>query len=272
MSRSAPTGSNPSRTKRKPPVPPPGGWRPMEAAEILCPEAAALYRQGGEALEAAISQDLHRMSARANRHPELRRDAWLTLQLLDVLRRRPDQQLTWRSLHNPSAERAPIQSDIHRDACERDNGDGTAYRRWVHLDFRRDLASTGRDLPSTELDTVLPTHFADVQVEASSASPVRPDASAGDADAAGKPKYTPERCKEWLRWRVADHPKGEPKPTAAECWEAAKAQFSGPVPRDPFYELRKTVVPEEWQTQGPRGSRICSKTPDFAERGRRPKR
>ena len=75
MSRAAPTASHPSGAKRKPPMPPPGGWRPMEAAEILCPEAVALHRQGGEAPEAAISRDLHRLSARANRRPEMRPDA-----------------------------------------------------------------------------------------------------------------------------------------------------------------------------------------------------
>ena len=56
MSRTARAASGPPRAKRKPPAPPPDGWRPMEAAEILCPDAAALYRQGGEALEAAIAR------------------------------------------------------------------------------------------------------------------------------------------------------------------------------------------------------------------------
>ncbi len=79
MSRTAHTASRPSRAKRKPPAPPPGGWRPMEAAEILCPAAAALYRQGGEALEAAMGNELHRLSAKANRSPEIRPEAWLTL-------------------------------------------------------------------------------------------------------------------------------------------------------------------------------------------------
>ena len=59
MSRTAHTASRPSRANRKPPVPPPGGWSLMEAADILCPDAAALYRQGGEALEAAIGPELH---------------------------------------------------------------------------------------------------------------------------------------------------------------------------------------------------------------------
>jgi hypothetical protein len=40
------------------PVPPVGGWTLLEAAGALCPTAAALYRQGGEALRAAINRDL----------------------------------------------------------------------------------------------------------------------------------------------------------------------------------------------------------------------
>ena len=143
-------------------------------------------------------------------------------------------------------------ADVLRDACERDNGDDAIYRRWVHIDFRDGHVASGRDFPPTHFDPAQPSHLADALIEASSAASARPDASAGDADAAGKPKYTPERCKEWLRWRVEDWPKDRPPPTAAECWETAKAYFSGPVPRDPFYELRKRVVPEGWQKQGRR--------------------
>ena len=57
MRRTAPTASQPSRAERKPPAPPPGGWTLMEAAEALCPDAAALYRQGGAALQAAMLGD-----------------------------------------------------------------------------------------------------------------------------------------------------------------------------------------------------------------------
>jgi hypothetical protein len=249
MSRTAPTASRPPRTKRTPPVPPPGGWTLMEAAEILCPEAVALYRQGGEALEAAISQDQHRLSPRANRSPEIRRDAWLTLQLLDAVRRHSYLQATGRNPFAPLAPRTPLTADVLRDACERDNGDDAIYRRWVHIDFRDGDFSSSKDF-----EPVLPSRLADVRIEASGASPARPDPSAaGDADE-GKPEYTRERGKAWLLWLRADHPAGEPPPTAAECWERAKACFSGTIARDPFYKLRAEVAPE-WTKPGPRGPR-----------------
>ncbi len=166
MSRTAPTASHPSRAKRKPPVPPPGGWRPMEAAEILCPDVVALHRQGGEALEAAIEQDLRRLSWRANRRPEMRPDAWLTLRLLDALRRL-DLRLTGRNPHDPLAPRTAVTPDVLRDACERDNGDGAIYRRWVLIGFRDGDVCSSKDSKETNFDA-LPARLADVRVEASS--------------------------------------------------------------------------------------------------------
>ena len=235
------------------PMPPPGGWRPMEAADILCPAAAALYRQGGEALEAAIGNELHRLSAKAKRSPEIRPDAWLTLQVLDELYRRPDLQLTGRNPLATLEPRIPVPPDVLRDACERNNGDHATFRRWVHINFRDAQVSSGHDVSRTDLSPAQPSGFAEVRIEASSAPPAQPDASAGGADEAGKLKYTPERCRVLLRWRVEDHPEGEPPPTAPECLAVVRAHFSGDIPRDPFYELRKTVVPEGWQKQGRRG-------------------
>ena len=254
MSRTAHTASRPSRAKRKPPAPPPDGWRPMEAAEILCPDAAALHRQGGEALEAAIGQDLHRLSARANRNPEIRPDAWLTLRLLDALRRRPDLQLTGRNPFDPLAPRTAVTADVLRDACERNNGDHAIHRRWVHIDFRDGHISSGHDVPPTHFNPAQPSHLADVLIEASSASPARPDASAaGDADAAGKPKYTPERCKEWLRWRVEDWPKDMPPPTAAECLGRGQGALLRRHPARPVLRAPARRSCRRWQKQGRRG-------------------
>jgi hypothetical protein len=244
---------SPPAKRRQRPMPALDGWRPMEAAEALCPDAAAFYRQGGEALEAAINQDLHRMSARANRYPEIRPDAWLTLQLLDALRGRPDLRLTGRNPYDSLAPRTTVTPDVLRDACQRDNRDHATRRRWVQIDFRDGHVSSSHDLPPTHFNTAQPSSFADARIEASSASPAQPDPSAGGADTAGKPKYTPERCKEWLRWRVEDWPKDKPPPTAKECLAAARAHFSGDIPRDPFYELRATDVPKGWQKQGRRG-------------------
>ena len=253
MSGAPRTASRPLPAEKRPPLPPPDGWRPMEAAKTLCSEQAALYRQGGEALEVAIGRDLHRLSRRANRYPEIRRDAWLTLRLLDALRGRPDLRLTGRNPFSPLAPRTSVTADVLRDACERDNGDDAIYRRWVHIDFRDGEFSSGKDFPPTHFDSAQPARLADVRIEASSAPPAQPEAPVGDADAAGKPKFTPQRCKERLRWRVADHPEGKPPPTARECWAAARAHFAGDIPRDPFYELRKAVVPQAWQKQGRRG-------------------
>ena len=84
----------------------------MEAADALCPRRGGALRQGGEALEAAISQDLHRTSTRANRKPEIRPDAWLTAtsgsRTLLALLQRPDLQLTGREpAGDPLAPRIP---------------------------------------------------------------------------------------------------------------------------------------------------------------------
>ncbi len=236
-------------------MPPPGGWRPMEAADILCPDAAALYRQGGEALEAAISRDLHRLSARANRSPEIRRDAWLTLQLLDALRRRPDLQLTYRSPFDAVAPRAALTADVLQDACERDNRDDAIRRSWVHIDFRDGLASIGHDLPPKHHDDKLPSRLADVRVEASSASPAQPGLPADEADGTVRPEYTEDRGLQWLAWvRDSFAAEGKPMPPTLPCLAAATRVFSGHIPRDPFYKLHKGVAGEDHR-QGPQGPR-----------------
>ena len=204
MSRTARTANRPSRAKRKPPAPPPGGWRPMEAAEILCPDAAALYRQGGEALEAAISQDLHRLSAQANRSPEMRPDAWLTLQLLDALRRRPDLQLTGRNPYDPLAPRT--------------RGDGgcapgrlrTGQRRRRHLPplgahrLPRWPCSPAAAISRRRTSiTRCPRSLADVLIEASErlAGAAGPPPPATPTRCASR-STPPKRGKEWLLWRV----------------------------------------------------------------------
>jgi hypothetical protein len=234
------------------PVPPAGGWSLMDAADILCPLAAVTYREGGNALEAAVGNELHRLSARAIRHPELRPDAWLTLQLLDALCQRPDLQLTGRNLHDAMAPRSPIQPDILQAACGRDNRADAIFRRWVLLSFREDQAGTGHDVPPTHLNTTSPSHLMDVRVEMSGTM-LQPHLPVDGTEATGKPKYTFERAQEWLRWRVQDWPEGKPPPTATECLREARAHFSGHIPLHKFYVLRKPVVPRDWQKQGHRG-------------------
>ena len=238
MSRTAHSASHPSPARKKPPPapPPPDGWRPMEAAEILYPDAAALHRQGGEGLETAISQDLHRLSARANRSPEIRPDAWLTLRLLDALRGRQDLQLTGRNARDPLAPRTPVTADVLRDACERNNGDLVFHRRWVLVDFRDGRLSSGHDLPPTHFgNPVQPSRLADVRVEASSASPAQPGLPAGEADGTAQPEFTLDRGRQWLVWvRDSFAAEGKPMPPTVACLASAASGFSGRIPRDPF--------------------------------------
>ena len=70
-----------------------------------------------------MSNEGHRLSARAKRSPELRPCAWLTLQVLDAVHRRSDLQLTGRNLYDPLAPRTVVTADVLRAACERNNGD-----------------------------------------------------------------------------------------------------------------------------------------------------
>lgn len=254
MSRTA-AASRPPRGEQGPPAPPADGWRPMEAAEILCPDAVALYRQGGEALEAAIAQDLHRLSRRANRYPELRPDAWLTLQLLDALRRRPDLRLTGRNPYDPLAPRTAVTADVLRDACERDNGDAAIYRRWVHVGFLDGDLASGRDHPPTHLDPAQPSRLADVRVEACDASPAQLLAVAGRADTDVKSEYSPERCRAWLLLRVHGWPEDKAPPSGDECHAAAREYFGRDIPRDEFCAIRRKAVPRPWQKPGPRRPR-----------------
>jgi hypothetical protein len=117
------------------PMPPPVGWTPTKAFDILCPSAAALFKEGGEASESAINQDLHRLSFRVVRYPEVLPDAWRTLQLLDAVRRRPDLRLTGRHPYTMLGYRIAVEPDVLEAACERDNRDEAVRRRWVHIDF-----------------------------------------------------------------------------------------------------------------------------------------
>ncbi|TDH58270.1 hypothetical protein E2C06_33435 [Dankookia rubra] len=176
---------------------PPGGLTPIKAAEMFCPEAFAIYRQGGEALEAAIRSEAHRMSARAMRRPELRADAWLTLQLLDVIYRRPDLNLTGRNPNASLAPRTAVDPDVLQAACERNNSDQAMHRRWVEIDFIRDLISSGRDLVTT-IDLGQPDQKVDARIESSNGSPVQPPLASVETAEAAKPEYTPDRGKQWL--------------------------------------------------------------------------
>jgi hypothetical protein len=224
----------------------------MQAAEILCPDAVVPYRQGGEALDAAIAKDLHRLRKQAVRDPNTRSDAWLTLQLLDAIRRRPDLQLTGRNRFSHLAPRAPMEFDVLQAACERDNGDETIGRRWVLISFRTDHLSSSRDYPPTYLDDTIPANWADVRIEA--ASETATPAYALGAGHEVKMTYNPARCRAWHLLRIDGWSKDRPPPNRDDCYAAACAYFAGPIDRTEFRKIRNAMVPASWKARGRRSA------------------
>jgi hypothetical protein len=243
---------NSSAAHRKP-VPPLDGWRLMEAASILCPRAADLYKEGGEALEIAIGNDLHRLRARANDDVALRPSAWLTLQVLVGLCQHRDLQLTGRSCYNPLAPRVPIPPDKIRAVCTRDNRDSNTIRPWVQLDFRHDSASVGQDVPSHYFDSAQPASLTDVRIEAS--GPMMELSIASNLDEGVKPEFSSKLCRAWFVMRVHGWREDRPPPTSAQCLAAAHQYFAGEIPRDLFRAIRGEIVPKSWRKPGPRAPR-----------------
>jgi hypothetical protein len=246
--------SGTARRSRRP-MPPPVGWTPTEAFDILCPSAATLVKERGEALENAINQDLHRLSFRVICRPEHHLDAWRTLQLLEAVRRRPDLQLTGQNPYAPLASRTAVAPDVLEAACERNNNDQAVLRRWVHIDFRNGRISSGHDVPPTHFDARQAQQLADVRIEACKVSSAQPALLAGETDERPKPEFDKGRGEQWLIWIREDFSaKGQPMPPTNACLAAAKVHFSGPIPRDPFYALHKKVAGADHR-QGPSGPR-----------------
>lgn len=234
------------------PQPPPGGWRLMEAAEVLCARAAALYKQGGPELEAAVSAEQHRLRARSSRDPKLRLDAWLTLKLLDVIGLRRELQVTGRHLLNSGAPCERMPPDIIQDACERDNCDGTVFKRWVHFDFYHNLISTGHDLPDKHWNQAEPTNWNDARIKA---EPVAlAPASAAGPDTGVKMTFTEALCRAWFLLRIAGWPEDRPPPNRDDCYAAARAYFAGPIDRTEFRKIRNAMVPASWKARGRRSA------------------
>jgi hypothetical protein len=239
-------------------MPPPVGWRPAKAFDILCPSEAALFKEGGEALESAINQDLHRLSFRVVRYPEVLPDAWRTLQLLDAVRRRPDLQLTGRHPYTTLGHRVAVEPDVLEAACERDNRDQAVRRRWVYIDFCNDRLSSNFDVPQTFMNVQQSQHLDDVRVVAvhvqgaAVALQTDPVASAAGAGEATTLEFSETRLRAWFRLRVDGWPKDRALPTRAECLEAACTYFGCKISRDRLYRIRRGIVPEPWNKRGPR--------------------
>jgi hypothetical protein len=238
------------------PAPPLDGWRLMEAASILCPRAADLYKEGGEALEIAIGNDRHRLRARASDDVALRPSAWLTLQVLVGLGQRRDLQLTGRSSYNPLAPRVPIPPDQIRAVCTRDNRDSNIIRPWVQLDFRHDSASVGRDVPSDYFGSAQPASLTDVRIEAS--GPMMAPSTESSLDEGVKPEFSAELGRAWFTMRRYGWPKDQPPPTSAQCLAAAHQYFAGEIPRDLNVIRDEGFARACWDERSSKGTkRVC---------------
>jgi hypothetical protein len=222
------------RTPPASPMPPIGGWRLMEAATALCRSAVEIYRNGGEALQTAIDNSLHRLSPAAVAQPALRPDAWLTLQMLAALDDRSDLQLTGQK--TGWAAREPVPRQIIEDTLQ--GGKEAAHDRdWrVNLDFQRDVASSRCYLRDGSWAPVLPCDLQYLRVIL-----------------AVKPPFSKETFaayhRDWLKVR------GEgPIPTETECMAEAEARFSGKIIRRDIRDVRHDATPD--LKRGPTGPRI----------------
>jgi hypothetical protein len=246
----------------QPPVPPEGGWRLMEAADILCPHEARLYREGGPALEAAMAHDLRRLGARPMKAPQFRRDLWLTLRLLGELCRFSALQLAGRPyLKGPLAPRTAVPPGVLRAACRQDPGTPTDSGHWARFDFQHDHARIGFDYPTNHGEWAKADDLVEVRIERASAAsgaspkPTHSDEITAGKDTVTKPEFTEASCRAWFKLREGTWPKDAPPPTTADCLAAARAHFAGTIPRDKFRAIRRRAVSASWQKPGPRGPR-----------------
>lgn len=67
--------------------------------------------------------------------------------------------------------------------------------------------------------------------------------------------YDEAACRIWFKMRVNRWPDDKPPPNGDQCLADARAHFGGHIARDPFREIRRGIVPAEWQKTGPRARR-----------------
>lgn len=164
------------------PTPPPEGWTLREAAEALCPEAARLHAEGGEALEAAERASMGEWAGMFDLAPDL----WLATRLLESLAARPDLRLTGRDLaQGITAPRFTVPGDVLRIAAT------TTGRTRVYLDL--DLARDAARI-SYSFEAARPDLPSDVELMA-----VRVEAIRVQADAPRTVTRAPEPPRTWLR-------------------------------------------------------------------------
>jgi hypothetical protein len=70
-----------------------------------------------------------------------------------------------------------------------------------------------------------------------------------------RPVFSPEALSAWFLLRVQRWPKDAPFPNEEADLAAARNHFEGNIPRDPFREIRRKKVPENWRKSGQRKPR-----------------
>jgi hypothetical protein len=250
-------------------MPPSSGWTLREAAVALCPQEAALHRNGGKQLWAAIRSDAGELAflyCEADgevTHPweiELRKrtaDHWLETQFLTVLRLRPDLQLTGYDLAKEDHTilyRLPyplLVSSDHRSSCEDEN------HVYIDLSFDRDSFALKFSFPEMRPNLPPDRNITGARImaahsDAAEVSPSRRKPQAAHANTSLRPAPTPDEIRRWQQWRFDTWPAGKLPPTSSDCLTAARAHFGYDLPRDPFIKIRNSIVPLSWRKSGPR--------------------
>ena len=252
----------PDATAASDAVPPDDGWRLTEAmTDHLCGLEYLIFERKGPMLE----RELRKFAgARYNSaSPPREAGRWLRSCLFKELRERTDLELTGHDhTKGVSAPRTRIPNSILRTAIQTEGdrplqqGLAIAIRPGDIIDFYTDLS--GSDV-SSEQPRVLHERLTGVRVERVRADSEPTVHDAGTSLIATVPNVQRAVDKQelatWFRARVKTWPRGTPPPTGDACLAAAIAhfeQFGKKVPRDPFRDVRKDIVPETWRKPGPR--------------------
>jgi hypothetical protein len=240
-------------------MPASGGWTLREAAVALCPQEAAIHRIGGKQLWSEIRSDagelafLYCEADGETTNPweiELRKrtaDQWLEKRFLTVLRLRPDLQLTGYDLAKEDHTllyRLPyplLVSSDHRSSCSDEN------HVYVDLSFDRDSFALKFSFPEMRPNLPPDRNITGARImaahsDAAEVSPSRRKPLAAHASTSLRPAPTQDEIRRWQQWRYDNWPVGRLEPTSEQCHAAAEAHFGCRLPREPFIEIRNSIV------------------------------
>jgi hypothetical protein len=215
-------------------MPPPDGWRLLEAREALCPDDVRLYREGGAPFEAAVENDLRGLRVPAIRVPENRADVWLARCLLAALEKRVDLQLMGQK--DAWASRTSVPREVIKSALQTVEEGNDRGRWWIILDFQRDIAFIRHYLADGFWAPILPRDLENLRVVTLT-----------------KPQFTYAAGVAYFKSRLqelGDHP----QPAEADWVAEFHAHFSG-VTRAAVRAIRKEHSPASGLKPGRRGRR-----------------